>query len=220
MTPHTQVTDQQPGLVDAVVANVLQPNNHELLRHLGEVLGISAASKVLLILEADEQVQQPLRAALDGDVQLYQGELLQLPYADAQFDNAILAIPVSKHLHAMAGELSRVLKPNGNLGMVVFSVYRDQMPDDERLFQQVMPLVAMSRPAAAYRAVLAECGFTAFVSEDCRRDVRRLARDNYRHLLRNRSGEPNAPNDTIAEALSLLATGGIGLTLITAEKSF
>ena len=219
MTPQTQVPDQQQGLVDAIVENVLQPSNHELLRHLGEVLGISATSEVLLIVAADEQAVQPLRDALDGNVEIYQGDLLRLPYADARFDNAIVAIPVAKRLHAVACELSRVLKPNGSLGMVVFSVYHDQMPDDEALFQQIMPLAATTRPAAAYRAVLAECGFTAFVSEDRRREVRRTARENYRHMLVHQSGETNAADNAAAQALNLMATGGIGLTLITAEKS-
>jgi ubiquinone/menaquinone biosynthesis C-methylase UbiE len=218
MTPQAHIPDQQHPLVDAIVSNVLQPNNHDLLRHLGQVLGIGPSSKVLLIVEADAAAQAALKAALDSPAEVFHGNLRQLPYETAYFDSAIVAVPISAHLHTVAGELSRVLKPNGGLGMVVFSVYRDQMPEDTMLFAQVTPLIATTRPAAAYRAVLAECGFTAFVSEDRRREVRRAARDNYRHLL-NRNEQHTEPQDSAAQALGLMATGGIGLTLITAEKS-
>lgn len=219
MTSQAQIPDQQAGLVNAIVANVLHPNNHEILRHLGQVLGIGASSRVLLIVEAGEGTQEGLQGAIEGETEVYHGSLQQLPYEAAQFDSAIVAVPIQTHLHAVARELSRVLKPNGSLGMIVFAVYRDQMPDDEEVFAQVMPLIATTRSAAAYRAVLAESGFTAFVSEDRRREVRRTARDNYRHLLVNRSDEQPTPADAAAQALNLMATGGVSLTLITAEKS-
>jgi SAM-dependent methyltransferase len=219
MTSQTQIGDQQVGLVDAIIANVLQPNNHELLRHLGQVLGIDQGSRVLLIVESGKQAHDEVRAALAGEIEVYNGELRPLPYEAGAFDSVVVAVPIHAHLHAVARELWRVLKPNGSLGMVVFSVYRDQMPDDAALFEQVMPLMATARPAAAYRAVLAESGFTAFVSEDRRRDLRRTARDNYRHLLVNHGGEGAPQVDPASQALTLMATGGVGLTLITAEKS-
>lgn len=213
------IPDQQHTLVEAIVANVLQPNNHDLLRHLGQVLGVQPTSQVLLIVEADDEAQAALKAALGCPVEVFHGDLRHLPFDTGRFDSAIVAVPVAKHLHTVTRELSRVLKPNGGLGMVIFSVYRDQMPDDIELFEQVTPLIATGRPAAAYRAVLAESGFTAFVSEDRRREVRRAARDNYRHLLLNRGEQNTEPQDPAAKAIGLMATGGIGLTLITAEKS-
>lgn len=220
MTSQAHIPDQQHPLVDAIVANVLHPNNHDLLRHLGQVLGVGLASEVLLIVEADTAAQDGLKAALGSPAEVFHGDLRHLPYETGRFDSAIVAVPLSKHLHSVARELSRVLKPNGGLGMVIFSVYRDQMPDDTELFEQVTPLIATARPAAAYRAVLAESGFTAFVSEDRRREVRRAARDNYRHLLLNRGDQSTEPQDLASKAIGLMATGGIGLTLITAEKSF
>ncbi len=219
MTSQAQMPDQQHTLVDAIVANVLQPNNHDLLRHLGQVLGIEPTSRVLLMVEADAAAQEELNAALGCPAEVYHGDLRKLPYATGQFDSAIVAVPIGEQMHSVARELSRVLKPNGSLGMVIFSVYRDQMPEDTTLFDQVTPLIATARPAAAFRAVLAESGFTAFVSEDRRREVRRAARDNYRHLLLNRGEQSSATHDSAAQAIGLMATGGIGLTLITAEKS-
>lgn len=218
MTPQAQIPDQQHSLVEAIVANVVQPNNHEVLRHLGQVLGISSTTRVLLITESDQQAPEVLRQTLDCELELYQGELQALPFDDHSFDSAIVVAPISKHLHTVAKELLRVLRPNGCLGMVVFSVYREQVPEDAALYEQVMPLLATSKPAAAYRAVLAETGFTAFVSEDRRHNVRRSARDSYReHMLRQNN--ENEQLDPASQALGLIATGGVGLTLITAEKS-
>lgn len=218
MTSHAQIPDEQNSLVEAIVANVVQPNNHELLRHLGQVLGISPTTRVLLIAESDQQAPDVLKHVLDCDLEVYQGEPHALPFDDQSFDSAIVVAPISKLLPTVANELSRVLRPNGCLGIAVFSVYRDQVPEDAALYERVMPLLVTSKPAAAYRAVLAETGFTAFVSEDRRHNVRRSARDTYReHMLRQNTDTEQ--QDPASQALGLIATGGVGLTLITAEKS-
>lgn len=206
------------ALIDAIVVHALQPNKHELLRRLAQVLGITAASDVLLIADQADTSGAMLESELRCAVTRYDGDLRQLPFAERHFDTVIVALPVTRHLHAVARELHRVLKPNGTLGMVAFSLYRDQMPDDPALVERVVPLLATSRPAAAYRAVLAESGFTAFVSQDRGREVRRTALDSYRrHMLSHRSGDQ--PVDPATQALELLAAGGIAVTLITAEKA-
>ncbi len=206
------------ALVDAIVVQALQPNNHELLRRLAKVLGITSASNVLLIADQADISGSILESELHCTVTHYGGDLRRLPFADQRFDTAIVAVPVAKQFHALARELHRVLKPNGTLGMVAFSLYRDQMPDDPALIDRVSPLLATSRPAAAYRAVLAESGFTAFVSQERGREVRRTALDTYRqHMLNQRATD--RPADPAAQALELLAAGGIAITLITAEKA-
>jgi ubiquinone/menaquinone biosynthesis C-methylase UbiE len=205
-------------LIDAIVVHALQPNNHEMLRRLAQVLGITASSEVLLIADEADSSGETLESELKCSVTHYGGDLRRLPFEDRHFDTVIVALPVATQFHAVARELHRVLKPNGTLGMVAFSLYRDQMPDNQALIDRVLPLLARSRPAAAYRAVLAECGFTAFVSQDRRREVRQTALDNYRqHMLSDNSSEQ--PADAAAQALELLAGGGVGVTLITAEKA-
>lgn len=220
MSLHNPIQEQQHPLVDAIVAGALQPNNHELLRHLGQVLGINAGSRVLLVAEADAEIRAFLETDLGCSVETFRGDLRQLAYAANSFDSAIIAVPVTRKLHTVACELARVLKPNGSLGMVALSVYRDQVPDDQGTAEQVLPLLNVARPAAAYRAVLAECGFTAFVSEDRRRDVRRAALASYREqMLQDTNESPAEPQDAATLALGLMATGGVGVTLITAENS-
>jgi len=217
MISDTELRDPQSSLVDAVISNALQPNDYELLRRLGQVLGINADSRVLLVAELAHQAQAALESEHGCKVEVFQGDLRSLPYAAHSFDSAIIAVPLLRELQPVARELSRVLKPKGYLGMVVFSVYRDQMPEDTSLFHQVTPLLASSRPAAVYRAVLAESGFTAFVSDDRKRELRRVAESYRQHLL----PEPTAVSQTqsaAVQALGLLATGIVGVTLITAEK--
>lgn len=217
MISDTELRDPQSSLVDAVIANALQPNDYELLRRLGQVLGIHADSRVLLVAQPAHQAQVALESEHGCKVEVFRGDLRNLPYTAHSFDSAIIAVPLSRDLQLVARELSRVLKPKGYLGMVAFSVYRDQMPEDTSLFNQVTPLLASSRPAAVYRAMLAESGFTAFVSEDRKRDLRRLAESYRQHLLPETVAE-SQPQSAAVQALGLLATGIVGVTLITAEK--
>jgi hypothetical protein len=216
---NTQSFEQQSALLHEIVANTIQPNNHELLRHLGQVLGIKANDHVLLISNSENnETRQALVQEFACEVQVFQGDLRQLPYNAGQFHCAIVAVPIAKDLHIVARELSRVLKPAGSLGMIVFSVYRDQMPEDAEA-DQVLPLIATARPAAVYRAVLAECGFTAFVTKDRRRELRRAAISNYsQHMLHGLAQSSSELPESTNQALGLIASGSVSITLITAEK--
>lgn len=217
---NTQSYEQQSSFLHELVANTLQPNNHELLRHLGQVIGLREDAQVLLIAgSVNEEAQQVLLDAFTCQVEVFQGDLRHLPFETSRFDHAIVAVPITRDLHVVARELSRVLKSAGSLGMVVFSAYRDQMPDDVD-FNQVVSLIETARPAAVYRAVLAECGFTAFVTKDRRQDLRRAALANYRqHMLHRVSDLPSYAPGVTPQALSLIASGSVSITLITAEKA-
>lgn len=216
---NTQPYERQSALLHELVTNTLQPNNHELLRHLGQVLGVKANDQVLLIAGANNaEARQVLVEEFSCDVEVFEGDPGMLPYSLAHFNSAIVAVPLTKDLHAVARELSRVLKPTGSLGMVVFSVYRDQMPEDVE-FEQVLPLIDTARPAAVYRAVLAECGFTAFVTKDRRRDLRRTALESYReHMLHDTAEAPVQSPAATNRAIGLITSGSVSITLITAEK--
>jgi hypothetical protein len=128
---NTQSYEQQSALLHEIITNTVQPNNHELLRHLGQVLGIKADNQVLLVTSSEtDEMRQALAEEFGCEVQVFQGDLRHLPYTAGEFHSAIVAVPIVKDLHVVARELSRVLKPAGSLGMVIFSVYRDQMPED------------------------------------------------------------------------------------------
>lgn len=216
--------------LQAVMATSLAQEAHDIVRHLARVLDVKAGDRVLLIpgdgtLAAltlvndygcsvsvltgagDEPVVQPNDERIDLKV----GSLDALPFAADTFDAVIVSVPLTSGMQHTARELARVLKRCGRLGMVVLSVYGDQIADDARSILQQFHGNGQIRPAAAYRALLAEAGFTAFLSEDRRRELRRSAEAIYReHML-----ESAAPN---AATLGVLAAGGVSMTLITAEK--
>lgn len=219
MTPEAGLQYQHNSLLSAIVTTALEPNNQELVRRLVKVLGINSECNVLLIANPQSHAQDVF-TDLDMNVTVFSGDLQRLPYETAQFDAAIVTVPIVRGLHAVARELSRVLKANGCLGMAVFSVYRDQMPEDTALADQALPLLGAGRSVAAYRAILAESGFTAFVTEDRKGDVRRTALESYRaHILHGTTPEsPVQRTDATAQALVLVASGSVDVALITAEK--
>src|ERR1044071_7479838 len=112
---HTQSYEPRSALVHELVANTLESNHHELLRHLGQVLGIKAQDRLLLIIgSSGDEARQMLAEAFNCEVEIFTSDLGALPYEAGQFDSAIVAVPLAKGLHAAARELSRVLKPAGS----------------------------------------------------------------------------------------------------------
>lgn len=216
MNGETQLGHEHDALLDALSNSALQTNDHVLLRRIGDVLGIGQGSRVLLIAASHSEAQAVLEATFGCQVTVV-GEQA-LPFEAESFDHAIVTSPLTRPVPAVGRELARVLKPRGTLGMLVYSLYRDQLGDDGGPVAGSVPLLAAIRPAAAYRAVLAECGFTAFVSMDRRRDVRRSALEIYREHMLGKP-EPGASDDAAAQALGLIANGAVKVTIITAEKS-
>lgn len=217
--------------LQAVFSTTLVQEAQDVIRHLGGVLDLQKDERILLVpgdgaftaLALVEEygchVSVLLNAATDAPVHpvderidLRVGALDTLPFEAETFDAVIVAVPMMTRLQRVSRELARVLKRSGRLGMVALSPYRDQVIDEAgaELIQQTQSF-GQIRPAAAYRAVLGEAGFTAFLFEDKRRELRRSAQAIYRqHML-----EPAAPMNA---AVELLAAGGVSMTLITAEK--
>lgn len=217
--------------LQAVFSTTLVQEAQDIIRHLGRVLDLQKDERVLLlpgdgafmalalVEEYGCKVSVLLNAATDAPVhpvderiELRIGPLDTLPFDAESFDAVIVAVPMMTRLQRVARELARVLKRSGRLGIVALSPYRDQVIDEAgaELIQQPKG-IGQIRPAAAYRAVLGEAGFTAFLFEDCRRELRRSAQAIYRqHML-----EPTTPTTA---AVELLAAGGVSMTLITAEK--
>ncbi len=198
----------QGDLVDATVAAAIEPQNYALVRNLGHVLGITPTHNVLL-LAADATLQQTLADTFGCTISLFDGDMQQVPFEQAQFDSVIVARPVRDALLPVARELARVTKGGGTLGMIVVNVHADYV--DTVGSVAALP-GALLRPAASYRAVLAESGWTAFVSTPRHGDLLRATRDTYRQYLLQ-------PADVVSPAMQLLATDGVALTMITAENA-
>ncbi len=219
MTINHTLTTQPSGAATPSVPTLAQETG-ALIGHLGHVLNLQATDRVLLIpgevpaaglrllqdIGCDLTVVVPAGAAdLTSDPHLHieAGALPALPFADASFDAVIVAAPLTSGVQHSANELARLVAHSGRLGMLLWSAYPDQLAEDA-----APAPVMQARPAAAYRAVLGEAGFTAFLVEDRRRTVRKTAAA-YRAL-----GLEATPDTT----LELLATGGLTVTLLTAEK--
>ncbi|GAC1546403.1 MAG: hypothetical protein NVS4B8_21630 [Herpetosiphon sp.] len=201
---------------------------HNLVVHLGHVLAIHPDEHVLLVpgdvamsaltlvnsfncrvtmLVEDGMTVEPTSEHLT----VQQGSLSKLPFATGTFDVILFASTSTSGFWKTSEELARVLRRNGRLGMVALSPYAEQLGDEPAIRSLEAPLLARTRSAAAYRAILGEAGFTAFVTEDKRRQVRQSADAIYReHMLTANSQ---------ATTLELLARGGLTVTLITAEKA-
>ncbi len=226
----THASSPSANPLQTVLTTSLAQEAHDIVRHLGRVLDVRQDEHVLLIpgdgvltaltlvndfgchvsvlaTAGDEPAVQPA----DERITFQVGRLDALPFEAESFDAVIVAVPVTIGLQRVARELARVLKRCGRLGMVALSLYRDQVADEAGAVVQQSQGGGQIRPAAAYRAVLGEAGFTAFLSEDRRRELRRSAQAIFReHML-----EPAAPTTA---TLGLLAAGGVSMTLITAEK--
>ncbi len=204
-----------PSIIpDQAIAATIKPQNYELMRNLGRVLGIQPGQQVLL-LSNDDALQHTLADEFRCDIKLFDGELQQLPFADAQFDAVIVARALHGALPTLTRDLARVTKPRGTLGMIVLNVHADYVAQAGDAIQSLHG--AMLRPAAAYRAVLAESGWTAFVSTPRQGDLLRATRETYRQYLLEPVAE--ATPHVAPQALQLLATDGVTVTLITAEQA-
>ena len=215
-----------------VLTTSLAHEAHDVVRHLGRVLDIQKDEQVLLIpgegvlaaltlvgdydchvsilsAAGDEQAVQPA----DERITRHTGTPGALPFQAASFDVVIVAVPVTTGLQRVSRELARVLKRSGRLGMVALSPYHDQVTDEGVAIFTQPETTGQIRPAAAYRAVLGEAGFTAFLAEDRRRALRQSAQTIYREHMLQSPADP-------APTLGLLAAGGVSMTLLTAEKGF
>lgn len=214
MTQSLASVDQSTIVTQALTA-AIEPHDYELVRNLGRVLGIQPTQEVLL-LSSDEALQQALAGEFRCHVTAVAGDMQQLPFADGYFDSVVVACALPNDLLPLARELARVTKWRGTLGMIVLNVHADYVAHAEGNASLLHRMLA--RPAAAYRAVLAESGWTAFVSTPRNNDLLRPVRDTYRqHLLAPVSDA--TPADEQPQALRLLAANGVNATLITAEQA-
>jgi SAM-dependent methyltransferase len=210
--------EQHEHLVNTIVTVAVQPDDYASLRHLSQVLNLQADQTVLLIADRLGEARQVLIDQIGCRVETFEGDLRHLPHADATFDSVIVMRPLPQLLHPIAQELARVLRPNGTLGLFIFNVHPDQV-FGKAAFEHAKPLTAISRPAATYRAVLAESGFTAFVSEN-RRSLRQTSLESYRkHMLQSTADAPAPAKHATSQALDLVASGSVSVTIVTAEKA-
>ena len=100
------------------------------------------------------------RSAGAGRVRFLQGDAEALPFADGAFDAVVCecALCTFPDKPAACGELSRVLRPGGRVGLSDLTVSGPQ-PDDLASLLAWVACVADARPVVGYQGLLEDAGF-------------------------------------------------------------
>lgn len=200
----------QSDVARMLLGDVFHPGGLALTRHLGQVLGLSAESRVLDVAcgRGASAVQLAKKfgchvtgvdygkeniAAAEGHAAesgvshltaFHQGDADGLPFAEGAFDAVIseCSFCTFPDKPAAAREYARVLKPKGQLGLTDMTV-DGPLPDD---IPNLMAWVACVGGAASqkdYVATLRSAGLHTFVVEDQRDALLDLVADIRRKLL-------------------------------------
>ena len=185
----------QNDLVRMVMGGVFHPGGLDLTRHLGEMVGLTAADRCLDVacgqgrstVHLAEQFGCRITGVDYGEVNIEdsrvhaaekamvrltefrQGDAEGLPFPDGQFDVVIseCSFCTFADKSTAAREMARVVRPGGRLGLTDMTVNRP-LPDD---IQHLLSWVACVTGAAApdeYVGTLQSAGWTDFVVEDQR----------------------------------------------------
>lgn len=99
----------------------------QCLRHLAEAVGEQGKSYGIDISSGMLEISKKRLEAADllERIELYCGDALHLPYADAKFDAVFMSFTLelfdTPEIPQVLGEVQRVLKPHGRLGVVSMS---------------------------------------------------------------------------------------------------
>ena len=132
----------------------------------GRVCGVDLSAGMLAV--SSKRLE---RAGLSQRVELHCGDAAHLPYADEEFDAAFMSFTLelfdSPEIPVVLGEIKRVLKPTGRLGVVSLS-REDGLSLMVRVYEwlhQRMPQYIDCRPIYVAQA-LKEAGFQMSHSEN------------------------------------------------------
>jgi SAM-dependent methyltransferase len=137
-------------------------------RHHGcHVTGIDLTEEFIAVSRALTR-----RLGMESQVSFEQGSALSMPFADATFDVATL-LHVGMNIGEKArlfAEVRRVLRPGG-----IFGIYDQMREADGDLTFPVpwasVPQTSFVETPAAYKRLLAECGFEVIWERSCREDA-------------------------------------------------
>lgn len=241
-------------LVRLLIGEALLPGPHGLCSHIGRVLDIQPHDHVLLVssnpaasaaslaeefgcsvvavtTKADQLERSRRRAERTRRVEVRAGSIERLPFRTQRFSVAISegAFAASSDKAAAATQLHTVLSPKGRVALAEPTLYREMISEElVPLFTWLTPF-AGARPAGVYRSILAERGFTDFITEDRRGDVLRAAEIARQKLMLvgltstpedlGTQGEDVEASVRLAQSvLDLISKGVASFTLVTAER--
>ena len=257
-------TFYQSDLIGMLLGDVLHPGGLALTQHLGEAIGLGPGDRVLDVASGKgasaihlanrfgchvtgldfgpENISAAkAHAANEGVAHLTafrQGDAEALPFAAAIFDAVVseCSFCTFPDKAAAAGEMARVLRLGGRLGLTDMTL-SGPLPDD---IQSLLAWVACVAGAAApedYVATLRTAGFADLAVEDQREALLKMVNQVRRRLLGvqlaiglGRLDSSNEAAGSLGDldmgegarvarrALELVEDGVMGYTLITAKK--
>lgn len=254
--PPPALTSTRQEMVRTLIGDSLQPGIYGLLQHTGKVLDLDENDRVLFLsadpaagalalarefvcnvyaLAPSPEAVERGRRRIDGSdeaerVTIVYGCIDQLDLPDESFDAVIsegIFASSTNRLAAVDG-MYKVLRSQGRLAITEPTAYFDLAPEELRPLFRWISLLEQARPAAVYRSLLGERGFTAFVTEDRRQDLQRAVEATRQKLmLSNLSNTTYTPNDNddlevsvrlARQILDLITNGVASYVLISAEK--
>lgn len=182
------------SLYESDVARLLlgdsfHPGGAELTRHLGEVLHLGPADRVLdvasgkgtsafLLADAfrcrvigvdySQRNVDEANAVGHSRCEFRQGDAERLPFECGSFDAVIseCAFCTFPSKRDAAREMARVLQPGGRLGLTDVTLFAERVPPELHSLLGIVACLGDARPAAEYIHTFQEAGFRDFVEED------------------------------------------------------
>ncbi|MCP3805175.1 methyltransferase domain-containing protein [Allokutzneria sp. A3M-2-11 16] len=162
-------TESQAALYRKVVGG-LGVTGSDAVLEVGCGIGVGAALTLrefrpgaLVGLDFSEAQLERARARNEEQLDLRQGDALDMPFEDNSFDK-LYTVEVAQHfedLAAFAAEAHRVLRPGGKLSLATFFATTDEAPGELRsLIETIDDEIDFAVPIERFRADLAAAGFT------------------------------------------------------------
>jgi SAM-dependent methyltransferase len=183
----------QRDVVGLVLGDSYHPGGLALTRHLGRRLALAPGQRVLDVASGpgtsavmlarefgvsvvgvdlgEASVAQAREAAqgagLGGSVSFQLADAERLPFPDASFDAVVCecAFCTFPDKPAAAGEVARVLRPGGRLGITDVTVEPDRLNAELRGLAGWVACIADARPVEGYAALLASAGLALTCTE-------------------------------------------------------
>ena len=200
----------QSDWVRLLIGPVFHPGGLSLTHHLGELLSLSSADRVLDIACGQgatavylaqtfgchvtgidygaENITQALLAAKKAGLtvltEFYQGDAEHISVRDGSFDVVIseCSFCTFPDKVSAAREMARLLRPDGRLGLSDIAV-NGLLPDDLKTLVAWVACIADAQPVDEYLNIFKGVGFTDFMAEDHAEALQQMVADIQRKLL-------------------------------------
>ncbi len=246
----------EDSTVKYLLGDIFHPGGLELTEKLGELLHLSSTNTVLDVASGEgisaiflakifgcsvtgvdlstaniKLAQQKVKESSLGNVHFKNGDAEKLPALDGEFSTVVseCAFCTFPDKTTAAGEMYRVLKPGGKIGITDMVVDQDSLPDDMKTLLYHAACVADARTAEEYITIFENAGFQRVKYYDCSYTLNEMTSNIRKQLLlaklavglkKLNLGEIDSSHakKMLAQAEDLMQKGVIGYGIIIAER--